>query len=94
MPILTSQPLQYGMRLMVLGRWQPILRSEEAMYDLWNEETTAKLTKQLQDSCTGAAILSQCGSYRGWDHECRGCRRHSGDSGHVEGEQTEDSYKI
>jgi hypothetical protein len=63
--ILTSLPSQYAMILMVLKHRRPLPTPEEAMHDLLEEETTASLTKELGDASTGAALLSQCGGYRG-----------------------------
>jgi len=63
--IFTSLSSQYVMISMVSKHRTPLPTPEEAMHDLLEEETATGLTKELGDASTGAALLSQRGSYRG-----------------------------
>jgi len=63
--ILTSLPSQYAMILMVLKYRRPLPTTEEAMYDLLEEETAARLTKELGDASIRSALFTQRGGYRG-----------------------------
>ena len=63
--ISTPLPSQCAMIVMVLKHKRPLPTPEEAMHDLIVEETTASLTKELQDESTGAALFSQHGGSRG-----------------------------
>jgi hypothetical protein len=62
MPIFTLLPSHYAMLLLVLKHTRPLPRPEEAMHDLFHEETAASLTKELADASKGAALFSQCGA--------------------------------
>ena len=53
------------MILMVPKYRRPLTIPKEAMHDFLKEDTTASLTKELGDASTGAALISQHGSYRG-----------------------------
>jgi len=76
-PIFALLPSQYAMISMVLQHRRPLPTPEEAMHDLLEEETPASQTKELGDAYMGAALSTQCGSYRG-----RGQGRVCGRSGH------------
>jgi len=95
--IFTSLPSQYAMILMVLKHRRPLPTPEEAMHDLLEEETTASLTKELGDASTGAALLSQCGGYRGRGRGgrrgCGGCGGPGEHSGHGGSSGTGDSHE-
>ena len=86
MQIFTSLPSQYVMILIILKHRRLIHTPKEAMHDLLEEETTASLTKELEDASTGAALFSQCGGSVsrgwGWGHGRGGCGERSGRSWH------------
>ena len=78
------------MILMVLKHRRPLATPEEAMHDLLEEENTASLTKELGDTSTGAALLTQRGGNRG-RRAGRGGR--GGDGGHRGRSGTGDSHE-